>query len=46
MLWEMKGLRIVFRGCLVAHTLNIKYGEAKSVGLFYVEMLIKAAAVF
>lgn len=36
----------MFRGCLVAHTLKIKYGEAESVALFYVEKLIKAADMF
>lgn len=42
---RMKGPRIVFRDCLVAHTLKIKYREAESVALFHVETLIKAAAM-
>lgn len=42
----MKGPWIVFGGCLVAHTLKIKYEEAESVALFCVEKLIKAAAMF
>lgn len=36
----------MFRGCLVAYTLKIKYGKAESVALLYVEKLIKAAAMF